>query len=535
MKLPLIAPLALAALACGGTRKPAAAPAPARTAATGVAVTPPAGGQDGDIPAARLDSINVSMAEVARLAEQVFGDGTAAAEEPDAHEEPALVDEVEIDGEPMAVPTWDIDVRSYETHARVEHYVNLFSGAASDRMSKRLTRGTRYDAMIRSKFRAAGIPEDMTYLALIESGYNPHAYSRAAAVGMWQFMASTARGAGLRVDWWVDERRDPVRSTDAAITFLSYLRGQLGSLYLAAAAYNGGPGRVSRGLTRFADEMEGTTGDDRFFALAEKNYLPAETKNYVPQLIAAALVGKEPEKYGVKVDMLEPYAYDSVRVGAFTPVAAVGRAVGASNEVMKDLNSHLLRGVTPPGGSSWVRVPVGAHEGFAESYARLPEGARDPFKTVVAKKRQSLAAIARTHGLSERQLSWYNPGLKRLKSGNLRPGQSVRVPSPSVVALALDVPDPSVERYGRSAATRIHIVKRGESLGLIAKRNGTTVARLKALNGLRRTTVFPGQALVVKGSVPKAAARRGAKPARTKAAARATGKGGAKAASARGG
>ena len=181
-----------------------------------------------------------------------------------------------------AAPTWDIDVHSYETHARVEHYVTAFtSPGARERMAQRLERGTRYDAMMRSKFRAAGLPEDMTYLALIESGYNPHAYSRAAAVGMWQFMASTARGAGLRVDWWVDERRDPVRSTDGAI--------------------NGGPGRVSRGLTRFADDLEGTTGDDMFFALAEKNYLPAETKNYVPQLIAAALVGKEPQKYGLTV------------------------------------------------------------------------------------------------------------------------------------------------------------------------------------------------------------------------------------------
>jgi membrane-bound lytic murein transglycosylase D len=489
VKLPLIAPLALAALACGGAQRPATAPAPTRPVAGDVA--------GADIPAARLDSIEVSMAEVSRLALAVFGDSATPEPPPVDSAAPA---EVEIDGEPMAVPTWDIDVHSYETHSRVEHYVNQFSGAGRDRMGQRLTRGTRYDAMIRSKFRAAGIPEDMAYLALIESGYNPHAYSRAAAVGLWQFMASTARGSGLRVDWWVDERRDPVRSTDAAITFISYLRGELGSLYLVAAAYNGGPGRVSRGLTRFADEMEGATGDDRFFALAEKDFLPAETKNYVPQLIAAALVGKEPERYGVKVTTLEPFAYDSVRVGPLTPLTAVGRAAGASDEEMLDLNSHLLRGVTPPGGASWVRVPVGRADGFAERYAELPEDAREPFTTVVAKKRQSLAAIANAHGLSERQLGWYNPRLQRLKSGNLRPGQSVRVPSRSVVALALDVPDPSVERYGGSGATRVHVVKRGESLGLIAKRNRTTVARLKALNGLRTTTVFPGQALLVKGT-----------------------------------
>ncbi len=117
-------------------------------------------------------------------------------------------------------PIWDIDVRSYETHDRVEHYVGLFSNSGKERFLARLSRGTRYEPMIRAKLRASGMPEDLTYLALIESGYDPHAYSRAAAVGMWQFMSGTARAVGLRVDWWMDERRDPARSTDGAIRFL---------------------------------------------------------------------------------------------------------------------------------------------------------------------------------------------------------------------------------------------------------------------------------------------------------------------------
>jgi membrane-bound lytic murein transglycosylase D len=156
--------------------------------------------------------------------------------------------------------------------------------------------------MIRAKLCKAGLPEDLTYLALIESGYDPNAYSSAAAVGIWQLMTGTAQGTGLRVDWWIDERRDPVRSTDGAIRFLGWLNQQFGSLYLAAAAYNGGPGRVARGLKSYSDELEGQTGDDAFFALAETDYLRAETRDYVPKLIAAALVGASPcgHSHGVR-------------------------------------------------------------------------------------------------------------------------------------------------------------------------------------------------------------------------------------------
>src|SRR5258705_10450953 len=127
--------------------------------------------------------------------------------------------------------------------------------------------------MIRAKMRAGGLPEDMYYLALIESGFDNNAYSRAAAVGMWQFMTSTARGMGLRVDWWVDERRDPVRSTEGAVRLIKSLRDQFGSLFLAAAAYNGGDGRVARGLVRYAGSLDGVEGDDRFFTLADTRYL----------------------------------------------------------------------------------------------------------------------------------------------------------------------------------------------------------------------------------------------------------------------
>mgnify|MGYP002654470082 CR=1 FL=1 len=299
-------------------------------------------------PARTVGTDPATPDDVVRAAIAVFGDSTAVA-----------VADADAVGEG---PVWDIDVRAYETHDRVEHYVELFSSKAKERFASRLSRGTRYEPMIRSKLRASGMPEDLTYLALIESGYDPHAYSRAAAVGMWQFMSSTARDVGMRVDWWMDERRDPARSTDGAIRFLGVLQKQFGSLYLAAAAYNGGPGRVSRGLTRFAEELEGAEGEDRFFALAEQDYLRAETKNYVPQLIAAALVAKMPARYGLRIDSLPAYAYDSVRAAAGTSLAAVSLHGGVADGVLRELNPALLRGITPPDAEVWLRVPAGRGE-----------------------------------------------------------------------------------------------------------------------------------------------------------------------------
>lgn len=394
-------------------------------------------------------------------------------------------------------PAWDIEVHAYEERARVGRYVRLFSGAAKDHIQAQLERGTRYEAMIRSKMREGGLPEDMYYLGLVESGWDPNAYSRAAAVGMWQFMSGMARDMGLRVDWWVDERRDPVRSTGAAVRFLKELKVQFGSLYLAAAAYDGGPGRIARGLSRYADDFEGTTGDDLFFALADKNYLRAETREYVPQLIAAALIGKEPEKYGLTVRQQPPFAYDSVKVGPATPLAAIASAACTNVAAIQDLNPQILRGMTPPKDSLQIRIPVGAADSFPVLFAALPSGARTAFHTVGSKKGQSAATIAKKYGLTSHQLAVFNPNLKHLKSGNLVPGQVVLVPTATVVAAATNAPDPAIERYGSSRARVLHVVKKGETLGSIAKRYHTTTAALMRANGLHRAIILPGQSIVV--------------------------------------
>jgi membrane-bound lytic murein transglycosylase D len=428
--------------------------------------------------------------EVVRTAIAVFGDSTAATVADSSGEE----------------PVWDIDVRSYETHDRVEHYVELFSNKARERFQSRLSRGTRYEPMIRAKLRASGMPEDLTYLALIESGYDPHAYSRAAAVGMWQFMSSTARDVGMRVDWWMDERRDPARATDGAIRFLGFLQKQFGSFYLAAAAYNGGPGRVSRGLTRFADELEGAEGEDRFFALAEQDFLRAETKNYVPQLIAAALVAKKPDQYGLRIDSLPTYAYDSLRVAAGTSLAALAAAGNLPGSTLRDLNPALLRGITPPDADIWLRVPVGMSESLRAAIDTVPPEALRGFRAVRLDEAMSASGFASRHGVSLKQLRWFNPTWRISRKGRLTAGQTLRVPQEAALSFARDIPDPSLEKFGGPSGTKglsargVHVVRRGETLGAIARRYGLTESQLKAMNGLRGSRILAGQTLQIRKS-----------------------------------
>jgi membrane-bound lytic murein transglycosylase D len=439
-------------------------------------------------PALKPDSIKILPVDVAREAIGVFGDSASI---PDS----------------SAEPSWDIDVHSYESTNRVEHYVRLFTGSARDRIAARLEAGTRYEPMIRAAMRDGGIPEDMYYLALVESGFDPNAYSRAAAVGMWQFMTSTARDMGMRVDWWVDERRDPVKSTVAAVRFIKELRAQFGSLYLAAAAYNGGPVRIARGLRRYADDLEGTAGDDLFFALAEKNYLRNETREYVPQLIAAALIAKDPDRYGLKINKLAPYSYDSVRVGPATPMAAIAHAADEKVSAIQELNPQILRGMTPPRDSLFVRLPSGKADSFAVAFDALASDEKAAYKKVESKKGESVATIAKRAGLTSRVVTAFNPNLKTLKSGNLTPGQTVLVPTAAVASAATLAPDPAIERYSSSRYSSTHVVKSGETISGIAKKYHMTTASLMRANGLRRPVIFPGQSLVVgKPSSSRAAA-----------------------------
>jgi membrane-bound lytic murein transglycosylase D len=242
-----------------------------------------------------------------------------------------------------------------EVNARVERWIERFLTEDRAGFEQYLVREGLYGGMVRQKLRARGMPEQLLYLAMIESGFSPAATSPVAAAGLWQFLGATARSYGLAVDAWVDERRDPVRATDAALDYLEELHGEFGSWYLAAAAYNAGPVRVSRALRRV-----GATGGGEealYWRIIED--LPRETRQYVPKMLAAALLAEEAEHFGLNVEPDLPYLFDQVLVPGGTSLARVAAALESPPALLRELNPHLIRGVTPPGRSFPVRIPQG--------------------------------------------------------------------------------------------------------------------------------------------------------------------------------
>lgn len=238
---------------------------------------------------------------------------------------------------------------------RVDRWVTRFRTDQRAAFQRLLDRQGAYDDLIRGRLRDRGMPEELLYLAMMESGLSNRAVSSAAAVGLWQFMGPTAEQYGLRVDEWVDERRDPVRATDAALDYLAYLHERYGSWYLAAAAYNAGPGTVDRVLNRHAG---GRTGDEDLY-WEVLDHLPRETRDYVPRLVAATLLAEAAAEEGFEVDRDDPYVYERVFVPGGTSLARVARLLEVEPRVMRNLNPHLLQGATPPGETYPIRVPPG--------------------------------------------------------------------------------------------------------------------------------------------------------------------------------
>jgi membrane-bound lytic murein transglycosylase D len=309
---------------------------------------------------------------------------------PEPVREPAPEPEAEFAPEPLEpeVPTPEeeelirdaldlVDFASFTMPVHVnEHvlaYIDAFTGRARGRFAQYLARMGRYDELIRSRITARGLPTELIYVALIESGFSPVAVSHANAVGLWQFMAGTARLEGLEIDEFIDERRDPVRATDAALQHLQRLYDRFGSWYLAAAAYNAGSGRIQRALDAGAD---GRTGSDSLFWQI-RPLLPAETRNYVPQLIAAAIIGTHRHAFGFEgVAPAEPLSFDTVLIPDATEFAVIAEAARLDARVIAEYNTMFTRRMTPPGRRVEVRLPVGRGEAFARAYAAIPPDQR---------------------------------------------------------------------------------------------------------------------------------------------------------------
>jgi LysM repeat protein len=289
----------------------------------------------------------------------------------------------------------------------VLHYVGLFhAGRARTNFARWLAREGQYRDLILSSLEAAGLPEELLYLSMLESGFSPTAVSRAGAVGLWQFMPATGREAGLRIDEWVDERRDPIASTRAAIGHLRMLHDQLGDWALAAAAYNSGLGRVRRAR---ADSQAG------YFDLTLAGRLPAETRSYVPLILAAGHVARNREHYGFgDIAPEPPLRYDTLHVDGRTRLSAVAEVSGVPLADLTALNAHLLRGAAPPATAYPVRVPVGvATPDLGVRLAALPTDRRllPEYREVwaVVKAGDSWWRIASQHGVALADLRARNP------------------------------------------------------------------------------------------------------------------------------
>ncbi len=259
---------------------------------------------------------------------------------------------------------WDHQVKfdvPIQMNKQVRAYLVYFSTERKAVITRYLARSTRYLPMIKEVFQEAGLPEDLAYLAMIESGFNNKAYSPAAASGMWQFIKGTGLRYGLTIDGYVDERRDPEKATRAAAQYLLDLYKQFGSWYLAAASYNCGEGRVQRELNQ--------SNHKNFWELSANMCLPTETKNYVPQMIAATIIAKNPEKFGFKnVPYLPPVKYDKVPVNETTSLTAAAVAVNVPSEEVAALNPELLRGITPPDTPSYsLNLPPNSKEKFTKN------------------------------------------------------------------------------------------------------------------------------------------------------------------------
>ena len=243
-----------------------------------------------------------------------------------------------------------------DVNPRVERWMNAFQTTRREEFDVLLLRREIYSDMIREKLAERGMPRELMYIPMIESGLSPFAVSRVSAVGLWQFMSPTALQYGLRVDEYVDERRDPVRATDAALDYLAWLYDRFdGSWYLAAAAYNAGPGRVERILNLHAD---GRKGDEAiYWEILE--YLPRETREYVPKMVAVTLLANDADALGFDGSGVQPYHYENVFVPGGTTLRSVAAAVRIDPSELRALNPHLIRGVTPPDEIYDVRVPVG--------------------------------------------------------------------------------------------------------------------------------------------------------------------------------
>ena len=364
-----------------------------------------------------------------------------------------------------------------DANAKVAASIHFFQTRGRATFETWMRRSGRFRELILDILRQEGVPEDLFYIAMIESGFNPRAYSRARAVGLWQFIAGTGKLQGLRRTHWLDERRDPFKSTRAAARHLKGLQAHFQDWRLSIAAYNSGKGRVSRAMAR--------DGTRDFWQLD----LPRETENYVPLFMAAAVIAKDPELFGFSLKEFDaPFAFDEIPLPADLPyvdLKVAASALGISYATLRDLNPELRQRITPPrsGRKGYhLRVPPGKGDLFLKRYASLPQSDRPALYKYVIQPRDNLSSIAQAFGVGSRLIAEAN---SITNPNRIFPGQVIYVPT---VAGA---------RAPSAHEKQVHTVRSGDSLSGIAQRYGVRLRDLLQWNHLTTTLIRPGQQLVV--------------------------------------
>ena len=379
--------------------------------------------------------------------------------------------------------TWDIPIAE---DPRVDMWIAYFMGAGRERFQIWLSRLTRYAPLFWRVLEERGLPKDTIFLAMIESGFSTRATSWAAAAGPWQFMPATGRHYGLEVSFWVDERRDFELSTYAAAHYLKDLYTEFGDWMLAWAAYNTGENRIRRCLKR--------TGTADFWQLSRTSMLYRETKHYVPKLIAAALISKEPDKYGLEVAAyLPPLEWETITVTTAIDLKTLAElcAAGVVEEDLLTLNPAMYRGISPPGRAVQLRVPRGTGASCAMGLSLLPAEKRMTYRYHRVQKKDTVASVAKMYRTSVEAITTYN----KLNATRLALYEALVIPVPAdldrEVAVIADRAQwnhhPPFTPLSGSAPVRIHRVRSGDSLWRIARKYGVSLSNLKSWNRLSRS------------------------------------------------
>ena len=390
---------------------------------------------------------------------------------------------------------------------RVLSFIELFQGRLHSFLEEGMKRGSKYMPMIQNVFRAEGLPLDLAYVPLIESAFNPKALSRTKARGVWQFMSGTGTENGLRQDWYIDERSDPEKATVAAAKYLKTLGSMFDNdWHLALASYNGGPGRMQKAV------KAGRTSD--FWELAEKpRILPRETRDYVPMILAAVIIARNPAQYGFEFEAEPAHDVEPVTLDRPVDLRRIAEWTDTTIARIQTLNPELRRGTTPVrDGSYTLKVPAGTADIVRTKLADASEGDLASLRWHTVKRGETIASIARTLRVNRTDLAAAN----YLKTtSKLSPGLKLMVPHESTVLMAARAERPAPATETRAAlpgsskrvpavnaatAQRVKVtyrVKSGDTLATIARSFNTSVNNIKVWNRKSTTRIAAGERLTI--------------------------------------